>query len=336
MEERWGDEERRVCVTGGNGFIGTWLVRALLERGYSVTATYQPGTDPSHLRSLPGAEAAGRLLLRQADLQDASAMAEAVGGCRRGVFHVASPCTLEAPRNPERELLRPALLGTMNVLEAARQAGARRVVLTSSISAMVPNPAWALDHPGRVFDEDSWTDVDYCKSREKWYPVSKTQAEKTAWEYAEKHGLDLVSILPSTCLGPLLQPGLNASSAVIQQLLQGSNDTQEYHWLGCVHVRDVAAAQVLLLESPNASGRYFCTNGIYQFRDFAELVAKLCPGYPVHRFSEETQPGLVACQDAAKRLISLGLTFTPIEEAIKDSFTSLKEKGFLVEPELLR
>ncbi|MQM17207.1 hypothetical protein Taro_050174 [Colocasia esculenta] len=288
-------EERRVCVTGGNGFIGTWLVRALLQRGYSVTATYQPGTDPSHLLSLPGAEAPGRLVLREADLLDAAAIVAAVGGCRHGVFHVASPCTLEDPQDPETELLAPAVQGTLNMLEAARGVGSRRVVLTSSISAMVPNPQWALEHPGRVLDEDSWTDLDYCKSRQKWYPVSKTLAEKAAWEYAEKHGIDLVAIHPSTCLGALLQPGLNASSAVIQQLLKGSNDTQEYHWLGCVHVKDVAAAQV---------------------------------------FSEETQPGLVGCQDAAKRLISLGLTFTPIEEAIKDSVGSLKEKGFLAAPEI--
>lgn len=66
-------------------------------------------------------------------------------------------------------------------------------------------------------------------------------------------------------------------------LMKGSKDTQEYHWLGCVHVRDVAAAQILLLETPSASGRHLCTNGIYQFKDFAETVAKLCPVYNVHR-----------------------------------------------------
>lgn len=323
------EELRRVCVTGGNGFIGTYLVRALLDRGYAVTAIYQPGTDPSHLRSLPGGTDTDRLIFREADLLDAAAIAAAVAGCRAGVFHVASPCTLEDPKDPERELVLPAVQGTMNVLEAARAAGAKRVVLTSSISAMVPNPRWAGDHPGRPVDEDCWTDLDYCKSREKWYPVSKTMAEKAAWEYAEKHGLDIVAINPSTCLGSLLQPGLNASSAVLQQLLQGSKDTQEYHWLGCVHVRDVAAAQILLLETPGASGRHLCTNGIYQFKDFAETAAKLCPGYNVQRFTEETQPGLVACKDASKKLIKLGLVFTPIEEAIRECEESLKTRGFL-------
>lgn len=114
--------------------------------------------------------------------------------------------------------------------------------------------------------------------------MSKTLAEKAAWEFAEKHGVDVVAIHPATCLGPLMQPYLNASCAVLQQLLQGSKDTQEYHWLGAVHVKDVVKAQVLLFESPAASGRYLCTNGIYQFGDFAERVSKLFPEFPVHRF----------------------------------------------------
>ncbi|ONK77331.1 uncharacterized protein A4U43_C02F5430 [Asparagus officinalis] len=146
--------------------------------------------------------------------------------------------------------------------------------------------------------------------------------------------MDIVVINPSTCLGLLLQPGLNASSAVLQQLLQGSKDTQEYHWLGCVHVRDVAAAQVLLLETPSASGRHLCTNGIHQFKDFAETVSQLCPEYNVHRFTEETQHGLVSCRDAAKKLINLGLVFTPIEETIKEAEASLRANGFLSQPNL--
>lgn len=119
---------------------------------------------------------------------------------------------------------------------------------------------------------------------QKYYPVSKTLAEKAAWEFAKKHGMDVVAINPATCLGPLLQPGLNASCAVLLQLLQGSKDTQECHWLGAVHVKDVARAQVLLFESPGAAGRYLCTNGIYQFKDFAKRVSSLFPEFPVHRF----------------------------------------------------
>ncbi|KAK3031333.1 hypothetical protein RJ639_035239 [Escallonia herrerae] len=315
-----------VCVTGANGFIGMWLVRTLLDRGYTtIHATVLPGSDASHLLSLPGASTA-RLAIHEAQLLDATALSAAVEGCS-GVFHVASPCTLEDPADPQAELVDPAVQGTLNVLAAAKKFKVRRVVITSSISAIVPNPEWPGDKP---FDESSWTDLDYCISRKKWYPVSKTLAEKAAWEYAEKHRLDVVAIHPATCLGTLLQPGLNASCAVLQQLLQGSKDTQEYHWLGAVHVKDVAKAQVLLFETPAASGRYLCTNGIYQFGDFADRVSKLFPEFPVHRFTGETQPGLVACKDAAKRLIDLGLVFTPVEDAVLDTVDSLRAKGFLI------
>ncbi|XP_077231707.1 NAD(P)-binding Rossmann-fold superfamily protein [Tasmannia lanceolata] len=312
-------KKRVVCVTGGNGFIGSWVVRVLVEKGYTVHATYQPGTRTAHLPSLS-------LHLHEADILDQGALHKAIQGCS-GVIHIASPCTLEDPRDPQTDLVLPAVQGTLNVLEASRKSGSvKRVVITSSISALVPNPNWPTNTP---VDETSWTDLHYCKSRKKWYPVSKTEAEKAAWDYANKYSMDIVTIHPSTCLGPLLQSSLNASSAVLLQLLQGSRDTQEYHWLGCVHVVNVAEAHVLLLETPSASGRYLCTNGIYQFKDFASTVAKLCPEYPVHRFSEETQPGLVECKNAAKRLIDLGIVFRPIEEAIQDSVGSMKEKGFL-------
>ncbi|KAK7246081.1 hypothetical protein RIF29_40939 [Crotalaria pallida] len=315
-----------VCVTGANGFIGSWLIQTLLQNPrYSIHATVFPGSPSSHLFTLHP-DATSRISLFQANITDSSALSSAIRGCS-GVFHVASPCTLDDPRDPHNDLVVPAVQGTLNVLEAAKRFGAKRVVLTSSISAMVPNPNWPENTP---FDESSWTDVEYCESRKKWYPVSKTAAEKAAWEFRRQHGgPDVVAILPSTCLGALLQEELNASSAVLQRLMMGSEETQEYHWLGAVHVKDVAKAQVLLYETPAAAGRYLCTNGIYHFSSFANIVSQLYPHFPIHRFPEETQPGLTPCKDAAKRLIDLGLVFTPVQDAVREAAESLIAKGFL-------
>lgn len=151
-----------VCITGANGFIGSWLVQTLLDHGYTtIHATIYPGSSTSHLYTLPGASRA-TLVFHEADLLDAQAISKAIEGCS-GVFHVASPCSLEDPLDPQKELLDPAVKGTLNVLEAAKRFGVRRVILTSSISAMVPNPSW---DDGKVLDESSWTDIDYCKSRQ--------------------------------------------------------------------------------------------------------------------------------------------------------------------------
>lgn len=152
------NQKEAVCVTGANGFIGSWLVRTLLESGYtSIHASIFPGSDPSHLLAN-----GSHVVVYEADVLDLEAVCKAVEGCQ-GVFHVASPCTLEDPKDPQKELVLPAVQGTLNVLEAAKRHRVRRVVLTSSISALVPNPSWP---PHKPFDDSSWTDLHYCQSRQ--------------------------------------------------------------------------------------------------------------------------------------------------------------------------
>ncbi|MQL74909.1 hypothetical protein Taro_007282 [Colocasia esculenta] len=207
-----------VCVTGGSGFIGSWLVRLLLEKGCTVHATVKDLDDAGetkHLCDLHGA--ATRLHLFQIDLLDYSSLLAAIRGTA-GVFHLASPCIVDRVRDPEGELLDPAVKGTINVLRAAKECGVRRVVVTSSISAIIPSPSWPADV---VKDEECWTDVDYCKENEIWYPASKTLAEKAAWKFAEENGLDVVAVNPGTVMGPVLPPVVNASMEMLVRLLQG-------------------------------------------------------------------------------------------------------------------
>ncbi|GAB4856813.1 hypothetical protein Ancab_014731 [Ancistrocladus abbreviatus] len=185
-------KEEVVCVTGGSGYIGSWLVRLLLERGYTVHSTVRDlstsrggiriwgnlGPDSSspgckvdlarrfddeketkHLLALEGAETS--LQLFQIDLLDYDSIVKAITGTV-GVFHIASPCTVDEIKEPVKEVLDPAVKGTKNVLTAAKELGVRRVVVTSSISSITPSPSWPADVVKR---EDCWTDVEYCKQK---------------------------------------------------------------------------------------------------------------------------------------------------------------------------
>ncbi|KAL3653022.1 hypothetical protein CASFOL_002703 [Castilleja foliolosa] len=315
-----------VCVTGGSGYIGSYLVQLLLHRGYTVHATVKNLEDEKetkHLEAMEGAQS--RLHLFQMDLLQYDSIVSAVTGAA-GIFHVASPCTVDTVHDPERELLDPAIKGTINVLTAAKKAGVGRVVVTSSISAIIPSPNWPTD---KVKNEDCWTDEEYCKRKGVWYPLSKTLAEKAAWKYAEENGVDIVVVNPGTVMGPIIPPAINASMLMILRLLQGCTEEYEDFFIGSVHVKDVALAHILLYENKAATGRHLCVEAISHFGDFAAKVAELYPEYNVPRLSKDTQPGLLRAKDASKKLIDLGMDFTSMEQIIKDSFESLRSKGYL-------
>lgn len=315
-----------VCVTGASGFIGSWLVQLLLNRGYGVHATVQDLNDEKeskHLLALEGADKS--LQLFQMDLLNYDSIVAALKGTA-GAFHLASPNVIGQVQDPQKELLEPAIKGTTNVVTAAKEVGVQRVVVTSSISSIVPSPNWPADV---VKSEDCWTDEDYCRQNGLWYPLSKMWAEKAAWEAAKETGVDVVVINPATVLGPILPPVLNSSVAAILGLLKGSTETYEHFYMGCVHVKDVAMAHILLFENKSATGRYLCCADITHFSDLAAKIAELYPEYNVPRLPKDTQPGLLRAKNAGKKLMDLGLMFTPMEQIVKDSVESLKSRGYL-------
>ncbi|XP_010906829.1 cinnamoyl-CoA reductase CAD2 [Elaeis guineensis] len=318
--------EGRVCVTGGSGFIGSWVIRLLLERGYTVHATVKDLNDEGETKHLLGLDGASqRLRLFQIDLLDYTSILAAIQGTT-GVFHLASPNVLIPVQDPQRELLDPAEKGTLNVLRAAQESKVRRVVVTSSTAAIFPNPSWPA---GMAYNEDSWTDIDHCKKLELWYPVSKILAERAAWEFAAKEGLDVVVINPSVVLGPVLPPAIGASVATLLDLLQGRVAELENLHMGCVDVRDVALAHVLLYEKPSAQGRHLCVEAMTRWCDFVAKVAELYPEFQVPRHLEDKQPWLVRAESPSKKLMELGLHFRSMEQVIKDTVDSLKSKGYL-------
>ncbi|XP_062214163.1 cinnamoyl-CoA reductase CAD2-like [Phragmites australis] len=324
-----GGKGETVLVTGASGFIGSCLVRRLLDRGYSIHAGVLNPDDKAetdHLHALAAGAGEGRLRVFRCDLLDDAALLAAARGCS-GVFHLASPCTVDRVIDPQRQLMVPAVEGTLNVLRAAKDAGrVRRVVVTSSISAIVPSPGWPA---GEVRDESCWTDIDYCEKNGVWYPASKTLAEKAAWKFAEENGLNLVVVNPGTVMGPIIPPAINASMSMLVRLLEGCTEEYADFYMGPVHVEDVALAHILLFENPSASGRHICVESIAHWSDFVAKVAELYPNYKVPKFPKDTQPGLVRAEAASKKLIALGLQFTPVEKIISDAVESLKSRGYI-------
>ncbi|PUZ57169.1 hypothetical protein GQ55_5G406900 [Panicum hallii var. hallii] len=182
----WPAGERLVCVTGAGGFIGSALVKELLQRGYAVRGTTRNPEDRknAHLQSLDGAEE--RLSLCRADLLDYKSLCAAFTSCD-GVFHVASPVLDNDP-----ELMAVATEGTKNVINAAADTGVQRVV-----------------SPDHVVDESCWSDLEYCLQTKNFYCNAKTVAAKTTMEEVSKRAIQLLVVLPSWTIGEMLQPTLN-------------------------------------------------------------------------------------------------------------------------------
>jgi cinnamoyl-CoA reductase len=313
-----------VCVTGAGGFIASWIVKLLLEKGYTVRGTVRNPDDPknSHLKNLEGAEE--RLTLCKADLLDFESLRQAINGCD-GVFHTASPVT----DDPE-EMVEPAVIGTKNVIVAAAEAKIRRVVFTSSIGAVTMDPNRG---PDTVVDESCWSDLEFCKNTKNWYCYGKAVAEQAAWDEAKDKGVDLVVVNPVLVMGPLLQPTLNASIIHVLKYLNGSAKTYANSVQSYVHVKDVALAHILVYETPSASGRYLCAESVLHRGDVVEILAKFFPEYPIPtKCKDETKPRAIPYKFSNQKLKDLGLEFTPTKQSLYETVKSLQEKGHLPIP----
>ncbi|XP_062227678.1 cinnamoyl-CoA reductase 1-like [Phragmites australis] len=322
MEAAAGRTRTTVCVTGAGGFVASWLVERLLSGGrYTVHGTVRDPGDAknAHLAAMAGA--AERLRLFEADLLDYRSVAAAVAGCD-GVFHVACPVHAYAITDPEVELLAPAVTGTRNVLKACSEAKVKRVVVVSSLSAVMVNLGWPLVE---AMDESCWSDVELCRATENWYCFSKTLAELEAFDYAKRTGLDVVSVCPSLVIGPLLQSTLNASSSVIVDFLKGDCEVK-MKLRNFVDVRDVADALLLVYETPEASGRYICNSHRRQVSGVIELLKSWYPAYKyATKFVQVSDEPVFS----SKKLETLGWEVRPFEETLRDSVGSYLAAGAL-------
>ncbi|XP_057457884.1 cinnamoyl-CoA reductase 1 [Lotus japonicus] len=313
-----------ICVTGAGGFIASWMVKLLLQKGYTVRGTVRNPDDPKngHLRELEGAS--DRLTLIKVDLLELNSVRAAVHGSH-GVFHTASPVT----DNPE-EMVEPAVNGAKNVIIAAAEAKVRRVVFTSSIGAVYMDPKRSVDS---VVDESCWSDLEFCKDTKNWYCYGKAVAEQAAWDTAKEKGVDLVVVNPVLVLGPLLQPTINASTVHILKYLTGSAKTYANATQAYADVRDVALAHILVYERPEASGRYICSESSLHRGELVEILAKHFPEYPMPtKCKDEKNPRAKPYIFSNQKLKDLGLEFTPVSHSLYETVKSLQEKGHLTIP----
>jgi nucleoside-diphosphate-sugar epimerase len=243
-----------ILVTGGSGFIGSHCILQLLATGHHVRTTVRNLKREGEVRAMlkqGGAKPGDRLSFFATDLENDAGWPQAVAGCEY-VLHVASPLPPNMPKH-EDELIVPAREGTLRVLRAARDAGVKRVVLTSSFAAI------GYGHPPRKtpFNETDWTDLNgdgvYA------YVKSKTLAEGAAWDFIANQGggLELSVVNPVGVFGPVLGPDYSASILLVQRLMDGAIPGVPRLYFGVVDVRDVADLHIRAMTHPAARGERF-------------------------------------------------------------------------------
>ncbi|MFE3545363.1 NAD-dependent epimerase/dehydratase family protein [Nocardia sp. NPDC059177] len=338
----------RVLVTGATGFVAGHCIAELLDHGYAVRGTVRDlgaEADRAHLTEA-ARRAGGELEFVAASLDDDTGWAEAVTGCDT-VLHVASPFPSGPPRH-ERDLIEPAVDGTLRVLRAAAAAGVRRVVLTSSVAAV----AYGHDVDARRTEAD-WSVVDRVPA----YQKSKTLAERAAWEYiGSLTGTtvpELVVVNPGMILGPLLAARTSTSHEPVRRLLTRADPGSVRTGWTPVDVRDLAVAHRLAMEVPEAAGnRYICAGEPLWMPDLAAMLARdynpqgfrvptrVLPNWVVRlaavfdKTIRLTLPvlGRTEYVSADKARRELGWTMRPIEETVRDTADSLIAAGIVTAP----
>ena len=249
-----GTKKEQVLVTGGSGFIGAHCILQLLGAGYSVRTTVRSLAREANVRSMlkaGGVEPGAALSFAAADLMSDEGWQAAAAGCTF-VLHVASPFPAGVPKR-EDELIVPAREGALRLLRAAREAGVKRVVMTSSFAAI----GYGQKPTGAPFTEENWSDPNGPGVSA--YAKSKTLAERAAWDFISREGgpLELAVVNPVAVFGPVLGPDYSTSIQLLKRLLEGAIPGLPRLSFGVVDVRDVADLHLRAMVNPAAKGERF-------------------------------------------------------------------------------
>jgi dihydroflavonol-4-reductase len=330
-----------VLVTGGTGFLGGWCVAQLLQHGYDVRTTVRGLKREDDVRAAvaaAGAEADGRLTVHAADLTSDAGWPEAVAGCRY-VLHVASPFPPVQPKDPD-ELIVPARDGALRVLRTALDAGAERVVMTSSVAAIRSDRESSEAAP---YTEADWTDGNDTARTP--YVRSKALAERAAWEHARSAGAEhrLATINPGAIIGPALSNDHSYSLQAIQRLLDGMPAAPKLGFT-FVDVRDVADLHIRAMTQDAAGGERFIATDEWLWLPEVAAVLRERLGDAAPKVPKRTAPNalirVMALFDGGIRSVvgdlgkrswfssekarsKLGWMTRPVEDSIEETARSL-------------
>ena len=296
---------KAVLVTGGTGFVGIHTILQLLQKGYTVKTTLRSLNRKNEVFEMMkngGITSFENLSFIEADLTKDDNWDEAVKGCEY-VLHIASPIYLKIPKD-ENEMIRPAVDGTLRVLKAARNAGVKRVVMTSNFGAV----GYSHKDNTKLITEESWTDPN--EKGLSAYNKSKVLAERAAWDFIEKEGvgLELTVINPMAIFGKSLSPALSSGFELLKNMLDGSMKIIPNITLGIVDVQDVADLHIRAMTNPHANGQRFLalSGGTMSLPQIARLLKNKMPE-AAKNVSTKTLP------DWAVRITAL---FSPKAKAI--------------------
>ena len=334
-----------VLVSGGSGYIAGFLIRQLVAEGWMVHTTIRDLAREEAVRKLLAVDNS-RLRFFAANLTDDAGWAGAMAGCSH-VAHVASPLPMGTVKDAN-EVIGPARDGALRALRAARAAGVKRFVMTSSVAAVAyGNRSGKGVH---TFTEADWTPPDSTGATP--YVRSKTISERAArdWVAKEGGGIEYCSVNPSVVLGPVWSKDYSPSVMVLKTQLDGSLRACPDVGFGVVDVRDVADLHVRALRAPNMAGeRFICSGPFLKMMAIADILrAKL--GEEARKVTKRTMPDLVVRvaalfspmaqaavgqlgsvrnMDASHAKAVLGWVARPAEQSIVDTARSLIELGIV-------
>lgn len=339
------DINKPVMVSGATGYVAGWLVKKLLDDGFTVHAPVRNPENKEKLKylNLLAEKSSGSIKYFKADLLDDGSYDEPMKGCEL-VFHTASPFVISV-KDSQKDLVDPALMGTKNVLESvSKTASVKRVVLTSSCAAIYGDAKDMLDFPNGTATEEHWNTTSSLTHQA--YSYSKTLAEKEAWKLsAEQSRWDLVVINPSLVIGPGINPfGTSESFNIIKQLGDGNMKMGAPGLdFGMVDVRDLAIAHFNAGTMPNAKGRHIISadrmpllelgkilrshfGDVYPFpkKELPKwLVWLMAPAVGVKRKMIANNVGYLFKVENSKGVKELGMQYRPLKESIVDFFQQM-------------